>query len=98
MAGQDDVLRPVTRMRVLHREMELTGSRQVDPLEAGKIERSAEALRIERQTICPLSSGPNKQISTGLTPQVVLIQLFVLWHAGSYQTIRVSISRLRDVT
>jgi hypothetical protein len=38
-------------MRVLHREAELTGSLQVDRLEAGKIERSAEALRIERHSI-----------------------------------------------
>jgi hypothetical protein len=36
----------MTRMRVLHRKVELTGREQAAALDAGKIERSAEALRI----------------------------------------------------
>jgi hypothetical protein len=36
----------MTRMRVLLRKVELTGRVQADALDAGKIERSADALRI----------------------------------------------------
>jgi hypothetical protein len=42
----------MTRMRVLYREIELTGPKQAATLFARKIERSAEALRIIGKLIC----------------------------------------------
>jgi len=44
----------MTRMRVLLREEELTGREQVAALDVGKIERSAEALRIKNPYLFPV--------------------------------------------